>query len=479
MMQDPMAESGWSWRHPGVLLLLACAAGLGLRLLFLGSKSFWLDEAFSLRAAGAAADALWTGRTDRNLPPLYYALLHYWLPLGTSEFTLRLSSALLGVAAIPASYALARRLAAPAVAVSAAWLAALSPLLVWYSQELRSYSLLTLLGLVMGLAVIGLSTRWAWGWWLLLVATMTTALYLHYIAALLLLAQVFVLAVLHVQGRLRGTTVLLWLAALPVVALLYWPWLRLPVVMTFWRSALGDRFMPVALTAATFHLSTEQARVVVFGGFLAAAIAALLIAYPLIRQPPATWAHWRRAPGVRVALLLLVLAATVVTVVPRVYTIKKLIVALWPYFLLVVAWFWPWQAAYRRTLTLILVASLAGALVNVSVIPKDQWREVARYLAEHRQPGDGLWVQPYYHTVALDYYADGALPPVKPDVDGAPAALAEQAAGLSRVWYVYGARDVGAADPQQVVPAWLDANLRRVDSAAWYGIRLTLYARRE
>jgi hypothetical protein len=178
-------------------------------------------------------------------------------------------------------------------------------------------------------------------------------------------------------------------------------------------------------------------------------------------------------------LLLLVLAVTVITVIPRVYTIKKIVVALWPYYLLVVAWFWPWQAAYRRTLTLILTASLAGALINVAVIPKDQWRDVARYLQEHRQPDDGLWLQPYYHAIALDYYARGALPSVRPDVGGAPGALAEQARGLARLWYVYGVRDVTAADSRHVVAAWLDANMRRIESRDWYGIRVTLYARDE
>jgi len=81
-----------------------------------------------------------------STPPLYYVLAWLWTQVfGHGEVGMRSLSALAGTATIPALYAAGRALASERVGVIAAGLAAVSPLLVWYSQEARSYSLLVLL----------------------------------------------------------------------------------------------------------------------------------------------------------------------------------------------------------------------------------------------------------------------------------------------------------------------------------------------
>src|SRR6185436_15614334 len=63
---------------------------------------------------------------------------------GTSEWVLRLPSALAGIAMVPVMAWLAARFVGRDAAVPAAWLAAGSPFLVWYSQEARNYAFLIL-----------------------------------------------------------------------------------------------------------------------------------------------------------------------------------------------------------------------------------------------------------------------------------------------------------------------------------------------
>jgi 4-amino-4-deoxy-L-arabinose transferase-like glycosyltransferase len=467
------------WQSPAALMLIAFLVGLGLRLLCLGCKSLWLDEAISVKAASATLAALWAGKVDPQHPPLYYMLLHYWIRLGTSEFTLRLSSALAGAAHIPVVYVLARRLASTSVAISASWLAALSPLLVWYSQELRNYSFLTLLALLIGVVVVNLCTQPRAGWWLLLVASMTAALYMHHIAVVLLPAQALLVIVLRMQRRLQRTGVLLWLAAFPATLLLYWPWLRQPAATAFWRAPLTGGPDPVVRIAQFLGLPAGLAIALGASLVLAGMCGAILLAYIYLGQDAERLERWRRGPGLRVALFVLMLAATVITVIPRVYTIKKAVVTIWPYGLILIAWFWPWQAACRRALALLLAASLAGAVINVAVVPKDQWRDAVRYLEENKRPDDGLWLQPYYSIVPFNYYAHGALPAGKPDVTGGQSALAEQAARHTRLWYLYSARGLGQEDAQQMVPAWLEANLRLLERREWHGLRLELYEHKE
>ena len=87
-------------------LPVAIGIGLLLRVLLIGSKSMWLDEAMSLQVTQAGPAAWLSGAAEAYHPPLYYTFLHYWIQLGQSETILRSSSALFGVLAIPSAYLL-------------------------------------------------------------------------------------------------------------------------------------------------------------------------------------------------------------------------------------------------------------------------------------------------------------------------------------------------------------------------------------
>ena len=122
--------------------------GAALRFSTLDLQSFWLDEAFTVVLVREDLGGLLDGvaRTE-STPPLYYLLAWVWAnAFGTGEAGLRSLSALLGTAAIPVAYGAAARLASPRAGLVAALLVAVNPMLVWYSQEARSYALLVLLG---------------------------------------------------------------------------------------------------------------------------------------------------------------------------------------------------------------------------------------------------------------------------------------------------------------------------------------------
>jgi hypothetical protein len=131
---------------PLLLLLILAAA---LRFYALDRSSLWSDEgntwaliqrSYAQIAVDAAADIH---------PPGYYWLLKSWsLVFGTGAAAMRGLSALLGVALVAVVYRLGRRLDPPHrfTAWSAAWLVALNPFHLYYSQEARMYMLLALAG---------------------------------------------------------------------------------------------------------------------------------------------------------------------------------------------------------------------------------------------------------------------------------------------------------------------------------------------
>jgi mannosyltransferase len=118
-----------------------------LRFWTLGHQGFWYDEAVTASLLRAPAGQMLSALPhSESTPPLYYLVAWGWVRIfGNDEVGLRSLSALAGVATVPVAFAAARELAGRRVGLLAALLVAVNPLLIWYSQEARSYSLLVLL----------------------------------------------------------------------------------------------------------------------------------------------------------------------------------------------------------------------------------------------------------------------------------------------------------------------------------------------
>lgn len=128
---------------PLFVLLITLAGGF-LRVMLLGTKGIWLDEAFSLWVANQnVADLLhWVIKIDPH-PPLYYLLLHYWMGINAdTPYNARLLSALFGTATIPIIYLIGKRLSGAGVGLAAALFLALSPFNIYFAQETRMYTVL-------------------------------------------------------------------------------------------------------------------------------------------------------------------------------------------------------------------------------------------------------------------------------------------------------------------------------------------------
>ncbi|HYF27611.1 MAG TPA: glycosyltransferase family 39 protein [Baekduia sp.] len=136
--------SGRASTATALLVLLAAA----LRLPTLDAQSLWVDEAATALVldAGSLGDLLQAIADQESTPPLFYLLT--W-PLvqafGDAEWVLRLPSALCGIATVPVLAAVGARLGGPRAGLATGLLAAVNPLLVWFSQEARAYALLVLL----------------------------------------------------------------------------------------------------------------------------------------------------------------------------------------------------------------------------------------------------------------------------------------------------------------------------------------------
>ncbi len=142
--REPSTSPAWA-RWALVAITVAAAA---LRLPGLTAEEPWFDEVFSVVLASQELPELWRRAVaDQTSPPGFYLLLWGWTRLGGFELSwMRLLPALAGTLMVPAM-ALAARAARLSWtgALVAASLAAVSPLLLAMSSELRAYAPLALL----------------------------------------------------------------------------------------------------------------------------------------------------------------------------------------------------------------------------------------------------------------------------------------------------------------------------------------------
>src|SRR3954451_2640750 len=133
---------GYAWG-----LIALTVLGAAVRLPTVGVQSFWLDEAITWYLLHASlGDMLHLVPQTESTPPLYYVLAWLWTKVfGTGEAGIRSMSAVLGTATIPLAYDAASRLISRRAGLVLAALVAVNPLLVWFSQEARSYALLVFL----------------------------------------------------------------------------------------------------------------------------------------------------------------------------------------------------------------------------------------------------------------------------------------------------------------------------------------------
>ena len=234
-----------------IWLILILFVAFGLRLFRLGEQSLWYDEGVTwmLSQMRSITDLIqWTAADIQ--PPLYYLLI--WatdIQLGGSEWALRFPSVLFNTLTIPLLYILARRLATPHTKISLPFLTilifAVSPLMIYYSQEARMYTLLVFEATLASYLLLKIfdnrsqSPRHPFFYAL----TISAALYTHYFAAFLIVVHGLYFGLILWQRGWTKSRLIQAGQMFGLAALLFGPWLptlfgRLGDDPSYWPGAL-------------------------------------------------------------------------------------------------------------------------------------------------------------------------------------------------------------------------------------------------
>ena len=453
------------------LPLTAMIFALLVRLLMLGRKSLWLDEAATLRIAATSVEDIVSGRWDQH-PPIYYLLMRCWIRLGRGEFILRLPSALVGVAAIPLLDRLMRQWGSRWVAMASAWLLAIAPLHIWYSQEARMYALVCTLGLASTLSyavAIRRDSPLAWLAWS--VATLA-GLYTQYSMLLIVFAQMVLFGPLWRESGSRRPALWSPLLALLAVALLFAPQARkllAQIVLSDWRGGYYYLWVQSILAGWNIAISPTQLYVViVLAGVVV--LGAVSVAAWALRERLKQARVGPRWAMVAVVIYLLILVASAI---PRGLGLKRQVSVLLPYALSGVAAVistHPYRS--RLFLGLVLVTlPLTGYVVLVQ--EQEAWRDAAQFLEQRSETQDVILVNAAYMRQPFEYYYHGDVSYLGIGPDGVPETLSEIAESHRRLWLVLSNEKY--TDPQGLVRRWLDRNCTWVEERTFRRVRVRLY----
>jgi len=435
------------------------------------------------------SDGLWpTLRALLTLPgwngPLYTVAMRPWIGLtGHSPFALRYSSLCLGLLAVPLTYVLGRRLLGASAGLVGVTLVAVSPHLVWYSQEAKMYALILALGL---LAVYGLRRALEGDgggarWWIVVVAATTLALYSHILTALLIPLEVVLCLVWWPRTRRHWRAALAALACLtlPYVPLLAWQvrsWLRPAGQATLFAARGLGGMLRTTFNGWAGNFVGEPWATAILVGLVSLALCGLAWAW-LSGEVGSTnrtrgTKSWREPLALFLWATLPLLGLWLISARQPLFTNRYLVWAAPAFYLLVAAG----AVALARLgsggalvagglLTVVLVGDGRALLHQATQPIKPDFRAAAAYLNERHRPGDLVVFHLSYMQHNFDFYFEGDYAGW-----GAPAPaggmsesdldflMRTHTSGHETVWLVLSEAEMW--DPQGLVKAWLDAHAK-------------------
>jgi hypothetical protein len=194
------ARSGWVLGAAAAIVV----AGAALRFAAL-STSIWFDESVTVNdVSGSFGQMLHRVIDHEASPPFYFVCLWLWRQLvGVTAVDLRALSALAGTVTIALAFYVAHRRIGPRGALILATCVAVSPVLVYYSTEMRMYGLLVLISGVGFEAFLRASESPNRGNLSVWAAASLLALWTHYYSALAVAPQAVWLIALAWRERSR------------------------------------------------------------------------------------------------------------------------------------------------------------------------------------------------------------------------------------------------------------------------------------
>lgn len=398
----------YTWILLGLILFV-----IALSVSVFAHQSLRLDEAQSLWQTSHTPTKILNILAQDVHVPLYHMILHFWqLFLGSTVATGRMLSLIFFALSIPAMYYLGKRMFGPSTAIFATALLAISPFMNWYGNEMRMYSLFTLLTILSQYFYMGIFRRQDSDSWIGYFLVGLFGIFAHYFFWFVLLVQAifyFLYKDLFPAGSLKRFIIIA-----VTLALVFSPWMyyvqvlgtvnnQAPVLSIPTTVNVFNTFSQFLFGFQNDHLNTVLVSlwpITVLLGFLA------------LRE------NKRVSPEVIyviMSILIPITMAFIVSVTLRPLFVSRYLILTIPSMYILISWvFSTYPRQLRRALQVLVIfamlAALAVEIVSPSAPVKENYREAARYLQQNASAQDVIILSAPFTIYPVEYYYKGVTP---------------------------------------------------------------------
>jgi 4-amino-4-deoxy-L-arabinose transferase-like glycosyltransferase len=482
-------------RPTWVLLIAILLIATALRLYRIADIPLRADEATNLYIASNSPDQIiHTFTADDPHMPLYYLILHYWMSVaGQSEISARYPTVFVAIIAVALTFVVGKQLfpRSPNIALIGAFFTAINPSLVWDSQEIYMYSLLTACAIASSVLFLRVikpnSSRIEW---IAYVCINILGLFTHYLAVLVIATEGALWILWGIQRALTRTTIIRWFIAQIITAIIFLPWLVLSSSATsfqfdFFRNAT----LPELLWRSVVSFSVGRMDGTLMPRMIDPPIgSALTIGFLILFVIGLAAKSSNNDAPARIALVTFIIVPIGLLIVYGILRFplldERYELFLIPAFMLIVARGTERLASFTYArwtpaLAIVFVVASSGySLNNYFHVPEyaksPDWHAFMQQLVANAQPGDVLIQN--YPDPALPYYLDNRMPRILLPRTG--SATAEQVnADLIRITTKYNRVWLQPAsfstwDTDGLVETWLMRHAKQISKSDFRGLSL-------
>ena len=374
-----------------------------LRFYHLGYNSLWLDEAatyiHSLTLSGIFD---YTTSVDYFNPPTFFLFEFIMIKLaGASEIGMRFFPAVFGVLTIPAAYLMGKEFYDKYTGIVTAIIFAVSPFLIYYSQEARAFSMLLFFCTILMYVFLKASKSNERAEWILF-GLVSAAIFMTHFYGVIFVAILAVFALIQFRSNIKPL-----LTGLGVGILFSLPLIILTTLLYFQRTSLGAPtygMKGVQVIAGTFIQLLGFTGG--YGGVIFLILISMGLIYLLFKIPEKAYLL---AWIISATLIVSIVMSSHIPILPR-YMIFLMI----PFALAVASLFQSIANVtshstknYQLCLLFLLVFCTLGVpfySIYYTTYAKEDWRGIAENLTENANPGDVIVPLPAYIEMPLTIY---------------------------------------------------------------------------
>lgn len=389
-----------------------------LRIYNIEQKNLWFDEVYSWKISQGSITEIVSETSGDIHPPLYYIVLKYWTGIfSDSIFSMRMLSVIFSLLGMYYIFILSKMfLEKDYQIIMVLLLYAVSPLNIFYSQEIRMLNMNLFLCLGSVYYFLSFLKNGSGKYSVMYVIFTTFAVYTHYFAFLILFSEFITAVILYLRKYPERNIIYKIISCIVLINLLYIPWYPVFFAQTTkgqpWRSSqtlldtgksLIDYFRDIFLSP---YFSFESNAVIYFSYFFVLLFVTFLL-YVLFR----TLNPKHFSPGIQNSLIIFffvpLFTAAFISLRQSIVFSRYLSILI-PYLLILLVLFAYLYFSDKKATAFIIfliMTSCYGTYIEYrNNFKNNDYRKIISYIEKNYNPADNIISEPHFMGWSLNYY---------------------------------------------------------------------------